>query len=100
MGRSSSKNHFNTGLFPQENTPYCQYNIMWCLGTEKYRGLFWEQNEPHKVSVGEMLRYYSSKHVPGVVTTVTIQDKMVAKQRSDRVDTDCFYTTKQNIIIL
>jgi len=100
MGRSSSKKHFKAGSCPQENTTYCQYNIMCCLGTDKYRGLFWEQNEPHIFSVGEMLRYHSSKHVLGVVTTVTKQDKTVAKQRSDRVDTDCFYTTKQNMIIL
>jgi hypothetical protein len=57
---------------------------MWCLGTESYRGLLLEQNEPHKYSVGEMLRYHSSKHVLGAVTAVTIQDKTVAKQRSDR----------------
>jgi hypothetical protein len=84
MGRSSSKNHFKAGSCPQEYTPYCQYNIMWRLVTENYRGLLWEQNEPHKRSVGEMLRYHSSKHVLGLVTAVTIQDKTVAKQRSDR----------------
>jgi hypothetical protein len=58
-GRNFSKKHFRAGSCTQENTTYCQYNIMWCLVTENYRGLLWEQNEPHKYSVGGMLRYRS-----------------------------------------
>jgi len=101
MGRNSSKNHCKAGSCPQENTPYCQYNIMWCLGTENYRGLLWEQNEPHKYSVGEILRCHSSKHVLGVVTAVTIQDKTVAKQRSDRGHRFLlYYKTKHDHIVV
>jgi hypothetical protein len=74
---------------------------MWCLGAENYKGLLGEQNEPHRYSVGEMLRYHSPKNVPGVVTAITIQYKMVAKQRSDREHRLLlYYKTKHDHIVV
>jgi hypothetical protein len=64
-------------------------------------GLFWEQNKRHKSSVGEMQRYQSSKHALCLDTAVTILDKPVAKQRSDRGRTSLLYykTNHDDIIV-
>jgi hypothetical protein len=51
--------------------------------------------------VGEILRYQSSKHALCVVTAVKIQDKTVAKQRSDRGRRSLLYykTNHDHIIV-